>query len=115
MEKPGTPLARSYPGLRDRVAGPSTTQRTLKMRNPARFRAVSAIILLLGLSPAIWPGLASADNGLKIEGFVDVSGSTLSLPLAHGAAQITIQVKLGIPAVQIPVQLTLSTASRSTA
>jgi hypothetical protein len=73
------------------------------MRKPAQFAAVSAITLLLGLSPAIWPGLASVDNILKIEGFVDVPGSTLSLPLAHGAAQTTIQVKLGIPAVQIPI------------
>jgi hypothetical protein len=79
------------------------------MRKRARFAAVSAI-LLLGLSPAFWPGFASADAGLKIAGFVDVPGSTLNLPLAHGDAPVTIQVKLGIPAVQIPIQITSSTA-----
>jgi hypothetical protein len=73
------------------------------MGGPGLMRAVS-IIVFVGLALISWPGLGSAASVLRIAGFVDVVPATLSLPLAHGAAPVTIKVQLGAPAVSVPVR-----------
>lgn len=82
-----------------------------------RWLEICAPVLMVGLWLTSWPGLASADSELKIAGFVDVPpggpGGTLSLPLGSGATPVTIQIQLGIPAVQVPVQITPSTVIQS--
>lgn len=77
-------------------------------RRIALFPTLAAIALLL-LIP--WPGLASADEAdLKLKGFADVPGTSLSLP---PASTVTINITFGIPSVTIPVQVTPSTKIKS--
>jgi Domain of unknown function (DUF5666) len=68
-----------------------------------------AVIALLLLVP--WPGLASADEAdIRLKGFADVPGTSLSLPVA---STVTINITFGIPSVTIPVQITASTQIKS--
>jgi hypothetical protein len=68
-----------------------------------------AVIALLLLVP--WPGLASADEAdIKLKGFADVPGRSLSLPTA---STVTINITFGIPSVTVPVQITPSTQIKS--
>jgi hypothetical protein len=74
----------------------------------ALFPALTVIALLL-LIP--WPGLASADEAdIKLKGFADVPGTSLSLPVA---STVTINITFGIPSVTVPVQVTPSTKIKS--
>jgi uncharacterized protein DUF5666 len=74
----------------------------------ALFPALAVIALLL-LIP--WPGLASADEAdIKLKGFADVPGTSLSLPVA---STVTINITFGIPSVTVPVQVTPSTKIKS--
>lgn len=72
------------------------------------------LVLLLGVimsPPRVWAG--GSDGELK--GLVDVpplgvlGGGTLLLPLPFGAAPVTVDVLLGIPAVRVPVVISPAT------
>jgi hypothetical protein len=75
-----------------------------------RIVTVSALALLALLLGAL-PGVASDD--IKVKGFADVPGNSLTLPLSAGSSPVTINVTFGIPSLTIAVQITPSTKIKS--
>ncbi len=76
--------------------------------------ALLSTLALLSLLLGPWAGTASADAELKLAGFAQGTGGSLSLPLPAGASPVTIHVTFGIPSVTIPVEIAPSTHVEST-
>jgi hypothetical protein len=71
--------------------------------------AVRSLLVVLAVLAVSWSGTVSADAEIKLAGFADVPGTTLSLPLAPGATPVTVNLKFGVPNLTIPVEITHST------
>jgi hypothetical protein len=70
--------------------------------------ALAWLILLLCAAPGV-----ADDSDIKLKGFAEVPGSSLTLPLPDGAPPVIIDVTFGVPAVTIPVEITPSTKIKS--
>ena len=70
---------------------------------------VSRSMLMALAVVGIWAATAWGDAEMKLAGFADVPGATLSLPLDPGATPVTINLKFGVPSLTIPVEIAHST------
>ena len=73
---------------------------------------VGTVTLLLAGMLLFWPSFAQGNGGseIRLAGFVDVPGASLTLPLAPGSPPVTVILSLGTPPISISFTITVETA-----